>query len=415
MVGVALLGLAWVLLWRGAGSGPLLPGRRLWWVVAAWTAPLLFAAPLASQDVWHYGAEGQMVLDGYGAYRPASVLGHSVWTLAVDNKWATRPPLYGPGALDLSAFFVKLSGGRPWVAAECWRLTAVIGLVLCAWGVTRIVSRHGANPTRATLAAAANPALLIIVVGGIHNDALMLGLIVAGIALVLGGRRGWGVVLCAVGASVKPNALLALGALAWWMGGGRRLPARAKDILATTTALVGVLVVSGLGVGGGFGWFTALVSYRWVPGPWSLGSRAFGAGSGWPVAAIEMTGVAVAVLLVLVGRRDRRWLVSLGWAFAALAITTPTPEPWYLAWAVALLACGGLDRRSERVGLAVLSGMMVGSLVPPGPFWWFGGALVLAWLGARALRAGGRAPARPSAGDGRRAAQPLGSRMTTGI
>jgi len=385
VAGVGLLGLSWFAIWRRTRAMADLSIRRLSWVVGAWVAPLLFAAPLASQDVWHYGAEGKMVLDGFGGYRPSILLGHSVWTLGVDTKWAARPPLYGPGAIDLSAFFVKISGGRPWVATECWRVSAVIGLLLCAWGVRRIISLRGGNATRALVAGVANPAVLIILVGGIHNDALMLGLVVAGIALALSGNRSWGIVVCAIGVAVKPNALLAVGALAWWAW-GIQWRQRAKGALAATGAVGGVLAVSGLGLGGGFGWVHSVLSYAWVPGPWSLGAQFFGAASGWPVDAIEMVGTAVAVVLVLTVRRSGGWIVALGWGFAVLAVTTPTPEPWYLAWAVALLCCAGLHRRSERLGVIVLSVMMAAGVLPLGLVLWPEGIVALAAIGVLSLR-----------------------------
>jgi hypothetical protein len=384
--GIGLLALAWTLVWRLVRSHPQPDRRRLALVVGAWVTPWLFAAPFASQDVWHYGAEGRMVLDGFGGYRPATLLGHSVWTLAVDAKWAVRPPLYGPGALDLSAAFVRLSGGRPWVAAECWRVTAIVGLVLGAWGVHRIVSLRGGKATAAMVAAVANPAVLVIVVGGDHNDALMLGLAVAGLALALSGARLRGVVLCAAAVAVKPNALLAVAALACWAWGAG-WPRRTRGALVAAVGVGAVLLVTGLGVGGGFGWLKAVISYTWVAGPWSLGTRFFNARSGWPVDAIEMAGVVLAVLLVVARRRSGGWIVGLGWGFAALALTTPTPEPWYLAWAVVVLACGGLIGRTERAGILVLSVMMAGSVLPLGPFWWYAGVIVLAWIGVITLRA----------------------------
>ena len=353
VIGLVLLASAWVVLWRRVRVHGAVGSGRLLWVVGAWVTPFLLAAPFASQDVWHYGAEGKLVLNGLGGYQPASLLGHSVWTVGVDAQWALRPSLYGPGALDLSAFFVKISGGRPWVAAECWRLTAVVGLVLCGWGVHRIVSLRGGNATAAVIAAVANPAVLLVLVGGIHNDALMLGLAVAGIALALSGRPAPGVVLVALAVAVKPNALLALGALAWWAWGSswRR---RLIGIIAAAATTGAVLLLCGLGTGGGFGWVSTLASYGWVPGPWSLGPRFLGVQSGRPIEAIEWAGVALAVLLVLGFRRSGHWITRLGWGFAVLALSTPTPEPWYLAWAVVLLAAGGLEYRSERAGFLVL-------------------------------------------------------------
>jgi hypothetical protein len=309
-----------------------------------------------------------------------------------------RPPLYGPGALDLSALFVRISGHRPWVAAECWRLTGIVGLGLGAWGVMRIVGRRGGNAAAATVAAVANPAVLIILVGGDHNDALMIGLTVAAVALVLSGMARRALLLGALAVAVKPNALLAEAALAWWAW-GRGWRVRARGGLGAVAAVVGVLLVSGLGVGGGFGWLRAVVSYPWVAGPWSLGTRFLDARAGRPVDAIEAAGIVLALLLALGNRRAGHWVAGLGWGFAVLAVTTPTPEPWYLAWAIALLAGGATDRRLEWAGVLVLGEMMVGSVLPLGPVWWYSGVIVLAWLGVVSIRArsdaGGPAPGGP--------------------
>jgi alpha-1,6-mannosyltransferase len=386
VVGVGLLAWAWASAWRRVRARPTLGLTRLWCMVGAWVAPMLLASPFASQDVWLSGAQGKMVVAGLGGYSPPSLLGHSVWTLAVDAKWASRPSYYGPGALNLSALFVRISGGRPWVAAECWRVTAVLGLALCAWGIHRIVLQRGGKATVAALVGAANPAVLLILVGGIHNDALMLGLTVSGVALALCGNRYWGIVLCALGAAVKPSALLAVGAVAWW-GWNSEWRQRTKGFLTAAGAVVAVFVVSGLTVGGGFGWVRPALSYGSVPGPWSLGARFLGAKTGGPVDAIEIGGLILAIFLVIGTRTAARWTVGLGWAFAALAVTNPKPEPWYLAWAIVFLACGGLSRLSERAGVLVLVTMMAGSTVVPGPFWWFSGIVLLGWLGVIALRA----------------------------
>ncbi|HXQ63084.1 MAG TPA: polyprenol phosphomannose-dependent alpha 1,6 mannosyltransferase MptB [Acidimicrobiales bacterium] len=403
VVGVGLLGWAWLLVWRAA-RGEIRGGRRsLWWTAGAWVAPLMFAAPFASQDVWTYGAEGKMVLSGFGGYRPATMLGHSVWTLGVDPKWIELPSPYGPGALDLSAVFVRISGGRPWVAAECWRLMSVIGLVLCAWGVTRIVSMHGGDGTAAAVAAVANPAILLILVAGIHNDALMLGLVVAGMAVALSGRRTVGLVLCALGVAVKPNALLVVGALAWWAWGSRWRH-RTRGILVAALAVAGVLAVGGLAVGGGFGWVRADLFSGEIAGPWSFAAQLFHSRSGWPVDAVEFAGFALAIAFVVGPGRPGGWIAGLGWGFAVMAVTVPRPEPWYVAWAVVLLACGGLRRHSERLGILVLSAMLAGSVLPLEILWWFEGVFALVWLGLVSLRANPRAdptsPADASDGSG---------------
>jgi alpha-1,6-mannosyltransferase len=277
---------------------------------------------------------------------------------------------------------------------------AIVGLVLCAWGVRRIVSSVGGDGVTAALVGVANPAVLLILVGDIHNDALMLGLTVAGVAVAVSGNRMGGIVLCALGAAVKPSAILAVEALAWWAwsGGWRQ---RAKGVLTAGATVIGVFLVSGLTVGGGFGWVRPALSYGSVPGPWSLGEHLLGWQTGRPVDAIEVGGLVLAVALVIGTRHAGRWTVGLGWGFAALAVTNPKPEPWYLAWAIVFLATGGLSRLSERAGVLVLVGMMAGTAVVPGPLWWYCGVAALGSLGVVAVRAG--------------VPQPAGSRMTTGI
>jgi hypothetical protein len=213
----------------------------------------------------------------------------------------------------------------------------------------------------------------------------MLGLIVAGVALALSERRLYGTLLCLLGMAVKPNALLAVGALALWSWGtGWR--DRAKGVATAAAAAVGVLFVTGIGVGGGFGWISSSLSYGSVPGPWSVGERFFGARAGWPVDVIELTGLVLAVALVIGMGRSGRWIAGLGWGFAVVAVSVPRPEPWYLTWAVAFLACGGMTRRTEQGGVIVLVSMMAGSILPLGVLWWFGGVVLLVWLGVISAR-----------------------------
>ncbi len=208
LVGVVLLAIAWLGLWRAVRVDRGLGFRNLWWVVAAWTVPLLFAAPFASQDVWVYVAQGKLVDSGLSSANPLHLLGHSVWLSAVDPKYLTGPSIYGPGAVDLSALFAKASGGHPWIAVAWWRIAVVAALVLCSWGVARVASARGTNPVEAVIAGVANPGVLIIFVAGIHNDALMIALLVAGIALALTSRP-WLALAVAALAVTRQGACLA--------------------------------------------------------------------------------------------------------------------------------------------------------------------------------------------------------------
>ena len=197
LAGVVLLATAWLSLWRAVRADRTLGFGTLWWIVAAWAAPLLFAAPFASQDVWVYVAQGKAVTSGLGSAGPLHLLGHSVWLSGVDPKYLTGPSIYGPSAVDLSALFASVSGGHPWIAVECWRLAVIVALVLCCWGVARVAAARGASPIEAVVAGVANPGVLVVFVAGIHNDAIMIGLILAGLALAVTKRPWWALCLAA--------------------------------------------------------------------------------------------------------------------------------------------------------------------------------------------------------------------------
>lgn len=63
-----------------------------------------------------------------------------------------------------------------------------------------------------------NPLVLIHLMGGVHNEMLMVGLMAAGIALTFQGRHALGVVAITVAIAVKATAGISLPFLVWvWM------------------------------------------------------------------------------------------------------------------------------------------------------------------------------------------------------
>jgi hypothetical protein len=81
------------------------------------------------------------------------------------------------------------------------RLLAVLGLLLAGWALHRL------GRERALWLGVANPLVLLHLVGGMHNEALMLGLLLAGLAV----RPLWlAAVLVTLGALVKLPVLVAL-------------------------------------------------------------------------------------------------------------------------------------------------------------------------------------------------------------
>jgi alpha-1,6-mannosyltransferase len=379
VAGVALLWVAWIRLWREARAQQRPSARGLWWTIGMWIAPMLLAAPFASQDVWIYGAQGKMALSGLGASKPVALLGHSVWLSGVDPKWATRPSIYGPGSLDLSALFVKISFGRPWVAAECWRFILIAGLLLCVWGVRRIVTVRGGSPTQAVVAGVFNPGVLLVLVASIHNDALMVGLVVAGVAMAVSGRPWLGLVLCALAATVKAPGALALLAIAWW-GWKKGWAGRLTGLLAGGCVALTALVATGLAVGGGFEWVKS-ASLALLTSSFSIGGGLLGITSGGFADTLQLVGVVLAAVLVIKPRQLDKWTGGLALSFVVLAVFAVNPQPWYLPWAVVLLSCSGIEHRLVRAGVVVLAAMMAWSEMPFGTLVWFLGLVVLTWVG----------------------------------
>ena len=383
LAGVALLGLAWVRLWRAVRSDERLGFRDVWWVAAVWTAPLLLAAPFASQDVWVYAAQGKVVASGLGAATPLHALGHSSWLSGVDPKYLKGGSIYGPGANGLSALFVSVSGGHPWIAAEAWRLAVIASMVLCGWGVATIAGARGANPVEAVVAGVANPAVLIAFVAGAHNDAVMIGLVVAGVALAVTGRRWWALCVLSLAVTVKAPAALAVLAVGWWCWSGSWLR-RAGAVAAGGVATLLALGVTGLFSGGGFSWLKS-ASIGTVASAFSL-TRFAGSTASGPVNLVQTMGIVVAVVLVLAVPRGRSWIGALALGFGVMAVCSANPQPWYLLWAVPLVACTFAEGGVQRKALVVLCVMATWSVLPFGPLVWFGGIIALAVIGLQWVR-----------------------------
>lgn len=382
VIGVLLLGLAWLSLWRAVRKEPAPQWRRLWWVAAAWVAPLLLAAPFASQDVWVYVAQGKLVASGLPATSPVHILGrHSEWLSAVDPRYLTGPSIYGPGAVGLSGLLARASGGHPWIAVEAWRLVVIASLVLCAWGVARAALSRGINPAEAVVAGVANPAVLLVFVAGIHNDALMISLIVAGVALALAKHPWWALCLAALAVTVKAPAALAVLAVAWWYWRDSWRQ-RARALGGGIALTLGALVLAGLACGGdGFSWLRS-ASQATVASSFSLMNLG-GSTSSTIANLVQLGGIAAAVVIVLLLPRGASWVGALALGFGVMAVCATNPQPWYVLWALPLLACTGCDARLRRAAVCVLCVMGAWSVLPFGNLVWFAGLAALTWIVAR--------------------------------
>ena len=262
-------------------------------------------------------------------------------------------------------------------------LTVIGSMVLCGWGVARIAATRAANPVEAVVAGVANPAVLIAFIAGAHNDAVMIGLVVAGIALAVTGRRWWALAVLALAVTVKAPAALAVLAVAWWCWKGSWLR-RALAVAAGVAMTLFALGVTGLFSGGGFSWLKS-ASIGTVASAFSL-VRFAGTTSSGPVNLVQTIGILIAVVLVLAVPRGRSWIGALAIGFGVMAVCSANPQPWYLVWAVPLVACTFVEGGVQRPALVVLCAMATWSVLPFGPLVWFGGIIALAVIGFRWIR-----------------------------
>ena len=147
---------------------------------AVWVVPLLVAPPLFSRDVYSYAAQGEMVTHGITPYQYGpSTLGAGPFVTNVDPLWGNAPAPYGPVFLRVDGFLVSITGHNPLATVVGLRLLALLGVVLLAVFVPKLAEACGRDPASAFTLAVLNPITLLHLIGGAHNDALMLGLLAA--------------------------------------------------------------------------------------------------------------------------------------------------------------------------------------------------------------------------------------------
>jgi hypothetical protein len=348
--------------------------RHLALTLAAWAVPLLVVAPLFSHDAYSYAAQGQMLSEGISPYsHGAAALGGGPWLAHVDPIWRQSIAPYGPGWERLIEGYVVASGHHLLGVLVLLRITALISLAAIAWGIPAVARSTGHDPAQAFVWAVLNPLVLLTLLGGMHNDALMLAFVVVALAVAQRGHPLLGVVSCALGAEVKAPALLAVVFLGWWASEDQD-PARRVARIAGYVALAALVLAAVSAVGElGWGWIHAAVTpgkvVSWLDPATAVGlglshlTSALGLGahqSTWTaVSRTAGLAVAAATAIWLLVRSDRRsGPEALGVSLLTLALLGPVVWPWYETWGIALMASAaggaGALKRQIIIGLSTL-------------------------------------------------------------
>jgi hypothetical protein len=333
--------------------------------IAALHALFLLAPPLLSQDVFSYIAYARLGVEhGLSPYThaPLDIPADAVFPFAGSKD---AESVYGPAFTLLTYPLAPLG-----VPAAFWVLKALtalasLGVVALVW---RGAERLGRDPVLPALFVGLNPHVLVHVVAGAHNEALVLLVTMAGVLVFIGGRERAGTAVSAGAAALKASAALVVPFLV--LGSRRRRAALAAAV--ATAAAIGLLALAGFGA-------HALDALGLLSSNQERTSR-----FSLPYKTAELLGwllpgdrldyrttvrtlyalafAAVALLLLRRTWRGADPLAMAAWTTFALLLASAWLVPWYALWLLPLAALVP-DRRLWAATVA-LSAWMLAIAVP---------------------------------------------------
>ena len=285
-----------------------------------------------SKDVYSYLAQSAITARGLDPYSlgPAAALGvDDPLTRTIPTIWRDTPAPYGPLFLMLGRGITALTGSDVIQGVYAHRVLALCGVALIIWALPRLARRCDLDAGLVLWLGAANPLVLFHLVSGIHNEGLMIGLMLAGVELAL-----------------------------------RALDRAPHGFLRDPRFVLGAVVVS-LGAPRS----SCPRCWRWASSGWPRrGSAAGGCGTSRVVAAVLGRGRGGG--LHRAGRRHRRW-ASAGRARWAPRTSSAAGCRWRRTWAssrgqVGILA--GLGDHTDTVltitrGLGGLAALLCARLL----------------------------------------------------
>lgn len=439
-IGVALVVLAWLLMAPFTGAlfrsdhrtTSLISMSMLRRTFMAWTLPFLATAPMFTQDIYSYIANGAIIDRGMDPYAggPIDLLGsEDPLARSVPFIWAHSPSPYGPVSLGLAAAISNITNDSIALSVLLHRILSIAGLMLAGWALVHLARRCSVPPQAALWLGILNPLTILHLVAGIHNESILLGLLLAGVELGLratdrirnnlSDATTWGLIglsgfLISCAGMVKVTGFIGLGftgmalARAWYLK--RHSPIEkmtlrsiAPPIISAALVSIAIMVLSiaviSLFTGIGLGWITgqggAATIRSWMSLSTAVGviSGSIGGmlGLGDHTDAILTITRTVGILIAGAFMVRMLWATfkgaispigALGVATLILVLCFPVVHPWYALWAILPLAAWAnrlIFRGTVTVYSVILSFFVLprGLGLPPGTIAsiYFGAAL----------------------------------------
>ncbi|MQA10298.1 MAG: DUF2029 domain-containing protein [Pseudonocardiaceae bacterium] len=378
--GFALAVWAWVRLGRHVLAGRV--GAKPVLVAAGcWMAPLVFSPPVFTRDVFSYIGQGMQTLLGHNPYDLGPIVLENMPVIVqnVHPFWQTTPAPYGPLFLLIAKSLVSITGNNMIFGVILMRLSIMTGLGLVLWALPRLCQRLGGRLPVALWLALASPLTVVHLVGGPHNEALMIGFLAFGVLMMLERKHVLGIGLVTAAMAVKATAGFALPFMVWiWARHLDHSSPVKRFLRAGASAVTVFLVVFTAITFATFGWPhynlgwlegleapTRIVNYLNIPtGIGELAHTLFG----WlftDSATIFVNVVRALAMVALLGFVLRQWWLArdggtdavrrTAMVLLAVAILSPPTLPWYLTWGFTLAAAMPWKQRhlATVVGVSV--------------------------------------------------------------
>jgi alpha-1,6-mannosyltransferase len=352
----------------------------IWGAIGLLVACVLAAPVLLSHDAYSYVDYARLgVVHGLNPYvhPPAAAPFDPAYTRVT---WIDATSAYGP-------LFTLATYPLAWLPIElavaALKATAALSVLGIALLVARLAPGRGLSPLAAAAFVALNPVVLLQVVGGGHNDAIAMLLATLAIGAILAGREAGGGAAFVAAAAIKvptglaaPFALLATARDRPSTGPRPSASARSRHSPHRSGVDVGRASTRGayrLLAGGGaaaaavgiaahaaFGW-------HWLDAIELAGDNqgrtshmsvpiTFARLTGLDPTAVRVVAFAlfVASFLCLLNRTrlGGDWLRCAAWASFGFLLATAWLLPWYLIWALPLVALSR-DRPLQFLMLAL--------------------------------------------------------------
>ncbi|HYR64008.1 MAG TPA: hypothetical protein VET24_15430 [Actinomycetota bacterium] len=332
---------------------PLLDRRLVLWASVALIAVAVAVPPRESADVWSYAMYGRMVDHFHADPYKVSPLTYAgdPWFWRVSIWWQDTRTVYGPAFTAVSSLGMHLAG------TSALRARLFFQFLTGASVVGALVLLHRRRVESAALVfLGLSPVMVISVVNGAHNDALV-GLAALGAVVAL--SRRWRMVAglaLGLAALVKLIALLPAAALFVWVW-RREGTAAAAKLGAVIGGVVGggYLLIGGVSALAPLQEASRLVDHFSLWGPFGqpkpvspLGQGPLGGLLISPVPQQWLTGpiryaallviVVLSTLVILGGSAESRASAGAGAVVLAFVLATSYIQPWYLAGVLPLVA-----------------------------------------------------------------------------